>query len=88
MAAFANEPLDSEATLVTVLKSLGAIFYVKTNVPTAMMMMETDNNVWGETINPLHKLTSPGGSSGGEAALIALRGSPLGVGTDVRIFPG
>lgn len=86
MAAFANEPLDSESILVTSLKQLGAVLYVKTNVPTAMMMAETDNNVWGETINPLHKMTSPGGSSGGEGALIALKGSPLGVGTDVRIF--
>jgi amidase len=83
MAAFANEPLTSETLLVTVLRDLGAIFYVKTNVPTAMMMMETNNNVWGETRNPLHKHLSPGGSSGGESALIAMKGSPLGVGTDI-----
>jgi amidase len=49
MAAFANEPLASETLLVKILRDLGAIFYVKTNVPTAMMMMETNNNVWGET---------------------------------------
>ena len=45
--------------------------------------METDNNVWGETRNPLHKGTSPGGSSGGEGALIAAYASPLGIGTDI-----
>jgi hypothetical protein len=28
-------------------------------------------------------MVTPGGSSGGEGALIALRGSPLGVGTDI-----
>lgn len=83
MAAFANEPLTSETLLVTILRELGALFYVKTNVPTAMMMMETNNNVWGETRNPLHKRLSPGGSSGGEAALIAMKASPLGVGTDI-----
>jgi amidase len=83
MAAFANEPLSQETLLVTILRNLGAIFYVKTNVPTAMMMMETTNNVWGETINPLHKGTSPGGSSGGESAIIAMKASPLGVGTDI-----
>lgn len=46
-------------------------------------MMDTNNNVWGETRNPLHKGLSPGGSSGGESALIALKASPLGVGTDI-----
>ena len=45
--------------------------------------METNNNVWGETRNPLHKDLSPGGSSGGESALIAAYASPLGVGTDI-----
>jgi amidase len=48
-----------------------------------MMMAETINNVWGETRNPLHKHLSPGGSSGGEGALIAFKASPLGVGTDI-----
>ena len=47
------------------------------------MMMETDNNVWGETRSPIHTGTSAGGSSGGEAALLAMRGSPLGIGTDI-----
>lgn len=83
MAAFANEPLASETVLVTILRDLGAVIYVKTNVPTAMMMMETNNNVWGETRNPLHRHLSPGGSSGGESALIAMKASPLGVGTDI-----
>lgn len=83
MAAFANEPLQADTLLVTMLRELGAVFYAKTNVPVAMMMMETDNNIWGETRNPLHKGLSPGGSSGGESALIAFKASPLGVGTDV-----
>lgn len=83
MAAFANEPLQTDTLLVTILRDLGAVFYVKTNVPTAMMMMETTNNVWGETRNPLHKSLSPGGSSGGEGALIAFKASPLGIGTDI-----
>lgn len=83
MAAFANEPLQADTLLVNILRDLGAVFYVKTNIPTAMMMMETNNNVWGECRNPLHKGLSPGGSSGGEGALIAFKASPLGVGTDI-----
>ncbi|KIW87970.1 uncharacterized protein Z519_11555 [Cladophialophora bantiana CBS 173.52] len=83
MAVFANEPLEKDALLVTILRDLGAVFYVKTNVPVAMMMAETNNNIWGECRNPLHKFLSPGGSSGGEGALIAFKGSPLGIGTDI-----
>lgn len=45
--------------------------------------METNNNIFGETRNPTHKHLSPGGSSGGESALIAAYASPLGVGTDI-----
>lgn len=83
MACYANEPTTEETVLVTILAKLGAIFYVKTTTPTAMMMMETVSNVWGETRAAYHSETSAGGSSGGEGTLIAMRGSPLGVGTDI-----
>lgn len=46
------------------------------------MIAETLNNTWGRTLNPHHLDMTCGGSSGGEGALIAMRGSPLGVGTD------
>ena len=45
--------------------------------------IETNSNLFGLTVNPFNTDLSPGGSSGGEAALIALRGSILGIGTDV-----
>jgi amidase len=62
---------------------LGAVAYVKTNVPTAMMIAESVNNCYGRTVNPYNRDLTSGGSSGGESALIALKGSPLGVGTDI-----
>ncbi|EEH05571.1 acetamidase [Histoplasma capsulatum G186AR] len=83
MAVHANVPTEKDSVLVTMLRDLGAVFYVKTNVPTAMMMGETTNRVWGETRNPIHKGLTPGGSSGGEGALLAMKASPLGVGTDI-----
>lgn len=83
LAALANEPTSNDSMIVELLRKAGAVFYVKTNTPTAMMMAETINNVWGETISPIHSKTSPGGSSGGESALIAFKASPLGIGTDV-----
>lgn len=85
MACYANQPTapQEETILVGILAKLGAVFYVKTTTPTAMMMMETINNVWGETNGAYHSGTSCGGSSGGEGALLAMRASPLGVGTDI-----
>jgi len=47
------------------------------------MIGETVNNIIGRTLNPYNRLLSSGGSTGGESALIALYGSPLGVGTDI-----
>ncbi|KAI0128985.1 amidase [Xylariales sp. AK1849] len=72
-----------ESTLADLLREAGAVFYVKTNVPTAMMIAESVNNVFGRTVNPRNRKLTSGGSSGGEAALIAFRGSPWGIGTDI-----
>ncbi|EEP79790.1 hypothetical protein UREG_04636 [Uncinocarpus reesii 1704] len=83
MSVHANVPTEKESVLVDILRDLGAVFYVKTNIPTAMMMCETNNRIWGETRNPIHKGLTPGGSSGGEGAILAMRASPLGVGTDI-----
>lgn len=72
-----------ESVLIRILHDAGAVIHAKTNVPVAMMMMETDNHIFGATTNPFNAACSPGGSSGGEGALIAMRGSPLGIGTDI-----
>ncbi|RVX70624.1 hypothetical protein B0A52_05276 [Exophiala mesophila] len=81
VAAFARKPVRSTAPLAKVMQDLGAVFYVKTNVPVGMMGCETINNVWGEATNPWG--FTPGGSSGGEGALVSMKGSPLGIGTDL-----
>lgn len=49
------------------------------------MSLETHSNVTEVTVNPHNVVLTPGGSSGGEGALQALYGSPLGVGTDVGL---
>ena len=49
-----------------------------------MMHLETDSNLYGVTVNPYNGDVSAGGSSGGEGALIGMRGSCLGIGSDVR----
>ncbi|KAK6080289.1 fatty-acid amide hydrolase (amidase) [Seiridium cupressi] len=72
-----------DSVLAELLQAAGAVFYVKTNVPTAMMIAESVNHTFGRTVNPLNRKLTSGGSSGGESALIAFRGSPWGVGTDI-----
>lgn len=73
----------SESELVRELRALGAVLYCKTSVPTGLMSGETANNIINYTWNPRNRRLSAGGSSGGEGALLALRGSPLGFGTDI-----
>ncbi|HVW26857.1 MAG TPA: amidase family protein [Polyangiaceae bacterium] len=65
------------------LRSAGAVVLGKTNVAQLLMFVETDNPVYGRTNNPWNLARSPGGSSGGEGAIIAAMGSPLGLGTDI-----
>lgn len=51
------------------------------------MHLETSNNLYGITVNPFNRDLTPGGSSGGEGALQALRGSCLGIGSDIgKVF--
>ncbi|KAE8162563.1 amidase signature domain-containing protein [Aspergillus tamarii] len=78
-----NDPATYNSTLTDLLLQGGAVLYVKTNVPTAMMIAETVNNVFGRTVNPLNRKLTSGGSSGGESALISFGASRIGVGTDI-----
>lgn len=48
-----------------------------------MMHLETDNNLYGVTVNLYNKSVSSGGSSDGEGALLAMGGSCLGIGSDI-----
>ena len=78
-----GKPCKEDGGLVKILKAAGAIPYVKTNLPTTLLSFESSNDVWGRCLNPHNKEYSPGGSTGGEAALLAYGGSRIGVGSDV-----
>jgi amidase len=71
------------SALVSILLNLGAVLYVKTNIPQSLMTADSHNNIFLRTVNPNSLHLTAGGSSGGEGALSALKGSILGVGTDV-----
>lgn len=83
VAAFCFEPATENSALVDLLLQLGAVLYCKTNVPQTMMSLDSFNNVFGRTMNPANQKLTAGGSTGGEGALIAMRGSVLGIGTDI-----
>ncbi|XP_064003694.1 fatty-acid amide hydrolase 1-like isoform X1 [Pogoniulus pusillus] len=78
-----NRPAAEDSVVVQVLKRQGAIPFVKTNVPQSLVSYDCRNILFGQTLNPLLYTRSPGGSSGGEGALIGGGGSILGIGTDV-----
>jgi amidase len=73
---------DEDATVVKRLKAAGAILIGKTNTPELTMCFETHNDLFGFTHNPYRLTHSPGGSSGGAAALLAAGGIPFDIGTD------
>ncbi|KAL4934328.1 putative general amidase [Aspergillus undulatus] len=83
IASLALKPSEHDAPLVTLLQSLGAIIITKTNVPQTMGALDSANHLFGRTLNPLNRQLTAGGSTGGEGALVALRGSMIGFGTDV-----
>jgi amidase len=71
-----------DATIVARMHAAGAIILGKTNTPELGVAPETDNLVYGRTNNPYDLSRTPGGSSGGEGAITAAGGSPLGLGSD------
>nr|XP_002195897.1 fatty-acid amide hydrolase 1 [Taeniopygia guttata] len=78
-----NKPAAEDSVVVQVLKRQGAIPFVKTNVPQSLISYDCKNLIFGQTRNPLMFTRTPGGSSGGEGALVGGGGSILGIGTDV-----
>lgn len=78
-----SQMAKQDAPLVKRLQQAGAIILGKTNVPQLLAANESDNPVYGRTVNPWNPERSPGGSSGGEAAIIAALGSCLGLGSDI-----
>lgn len=81
-SSFVGNATGRDGGMVRLLKDLGAVPYVKTNLPITLLSFESANDVWGRCTNPHNGDYSPGGSTGGEAALLAM-GGRIGVGSDV-----
>lgn len=61
----------------------GAIPLGVTNTSELTMWIESDNRVYGRTLNAYDPKRIAGGSSGGEGAAVGSGGSPFGIGTDI-----
>ncbi|XP_063866172.1 fatty-acid amide hydrolase 2-A-like isoform X2 [Scylla paramamosain] len=72
-----------DAEVVGRLREAGAIPVAVTNVPELAIWVESYNLLNGRTVNPYDVSRTPGGSSGGEGALLTSCGTPLSVGTDI-----
>jgi len=82
-ARLALQPHEADGLLVSALRDAGAVPFAKTCVPQSLLVPETVSPLFGTTLNPYNTTRVPGGSSGGEAALLAAGGSVVGIGTDV-----
>ncbi|KAJ5761522.1 Amidase [Penicillium manginii] len=81
-ASFANNPAQQDGPMARLLKDAGAVPYAKTALPITLLSFESANGLWGTCLNPHVPGYSPGGSTGGEGALLAL-GGRIGIGSDV-----
>lgn len=72
-----------DAEIVGRIRRAGGMIVGKSNVPEAMYLHETTNRIWGRTNHPFDPARNPGGSTGGDAALVAAGVVPLAVGTDL-----
>ncbi|KAG9559226.1 amidase signature enzyme, partial [Aureobasidium melanogenum] len=77
------KPHAKDGAMVRLLKDAGAVPFVKTALPITLLSFESTNDVWGRCKNPHNSKYSPGGSTGGEGALLAFGGSRIGIGSDV-----
>jgi amidase len=71
-----------DAAAVARLRAAGAVVLGKTNTPEFTLGFESVNPIHGRTNNPYDLARTPGGSSGGAAAIVAAGGVPLDVGSD------
>jgi Asp-tRNA(Asn)/Glu-tRNA(Gln) amidotransferase A subunit family amidase len=75
-------PADRDCEQVARLRGAGAVVVGKTNLPEFAFEGFTDNRLFGATCNPWSPRWTPGGSSGGSGAALAMGIAPLATGTD------
>ena len=71
-----------DATIVRRMRRAGAVPIARGNMPDFGMRWDTDNDLFGRTVNPWDQARSAGGSSGGDAVAVATGMSAIGLGND------
>ena len=69
--------------MVDTVRAAGAVVFGKTNVPRWSGDYQSTNEMFGTTNNPWDLARTPGGSSGGPAAAVAMGFTPFEIGTDI-----
>jgi amidase len=82
VVALADTIASNDSPQVRNLRMEGAIVIARGNLPEFALRWDTDNELYGATINPWDQTLTPGGSSGGDAVAIATGMVPLGLGND------
>ena len=77
-----SKPAPSNSVITQMLLDAGATLHVKTTVPTGLVALETDSDLYGYCGNPYNTEFSSGASTGGGGALLAYGGSKIEIGTD------
>lgn len=72
-----------DAAAVAQVRQAGAVIWGKTNVPVMAADWQSFNPLYGATNNPWDAGRTPGGSSGGAAAALAVGVTPLEIGSDI-----
>ncbi|XP_074027592.1 fatty-acid amide hydrolase 2-A isoform X2 [Leptinotarsa decemlineata] len=72
-----------DADYIKLMKEAGAICLGVTNIPQLNLWQETHNPIYGITNNPYNTTRNVGGSSGGEASILAAGGTAISLGTDI-----
>jgi amidase len=80
--AFKDVIAKEDSPVVANWRKAGAVFIGRTNTPAFSHRWFTDNKLHGQTLNPLDKGRTPGGSSGGAAAAMAAGIGALAHGND------
>lgn len=83
LAKYLFKPANVDCSFITHLRSLGAVPFVTTSVPQALLSYVCSSVIYGTTGNPHNVKKIPGGSSGGECALCAAGGCAFGTGSDL-----
>lgn len=78
-----NRVEENDGLFIAMVRQMGFIPFVRTNVPQGNKSYECHNNIFGRALNPWNTQRTTGGSSGGEGGLISAGGSAFGVGSDI-----